>query len=682
MTLTSLALAVIMLLLVPGTAGTLWAFFEDYNRPYPLMDYTPQEIGIYDTVYEKLHESDCRDCHGNNLADRHHLTDKVVLYGQCTACHDLIPYAPYVIAIRDCLTSGCHSADDLDTNGWHHDTDLSGSDSCTACHNPNLIAEITPIRDPETYPPSVITPTPFSCENCHWEQRVKAAAAGFNPNTSPTKHAGHPSTYDHYDQHGNPVGYHEYSKPIYGNMYAHHMGFEGNVAIDCYICHALDPDDPDWAPDNLKLIRACEVCHTPESLHSILPHVSEANGWQAGGFHTSSEKSDPTKDVEPTVYTTFSTNQTCFACHGKGPSDPPPSDPCAGGTPFIDTTIEGILPKYSACGGVVTLRGTNFGEEHIEGRKVQMKLKGIGNPWIDVPIASWTDTRIEFHIPCMVFEVGNHKVRVKTECDNSNKVILGLKDWVTVTSVSPDSGACGQWITIRGDSFGNEQSKMFPDGYHGISRIVEVGSPQGTFTATRHKDWANKRIKARFTRFFEDLENPNTGNRNFVQDDGTGNCPQEPTTTKCDSLALGTWSITVKAIYYGDEDGSGDLSCGDTVFQVTLGEPGQYDLTNAPIVYKLSPRQIERYQILRIYGLNFGPAQTGAEVRIGTAKQADDPLSGQGKLLDIIRAWSNTRIKVKVKVRLMWEGKTKYVWVERDDFKSNHKKLQILEPLP
>ena len=121
-----------------GSPGTVWAQYATHNRPNPLMDYVPQEIGIHDTVYWELGESDCRRCHGNSLADRHHLTDTVVLYGLCTPCHDPIPEPPHVVAIRDCLTSGCHSWDDLDANGWHHNTDLSASNNCTCCHNPNL----------------------------------------------------------------------------------------------------------------------------------------------------------------------------------------------------------------------------------------------------------------------------------------------------------------------------------------------------------------------------------------------------------------------------------------------------------------------------------------------------------------------------------------------------------------
>ena len=52
--------------LIYGVPGGLWAdlTYQPYNRPNPLMDYAPQQIGIYDTMYEELKKRDCRQCHG------------------------------------------------------------------------------------------------------------------------------------------------------------------------------------------------------------------------------------------------------------------------------------------------------------------------------------------------------------------------------------------------------------------------------------------------------------------------------------------------------------------------------------------------------------------------------------------------------------------------------------------
>ena len=88
-----LALASVLIVLL-ATAGTLWAeqsttLNSTYNRPNPLMDYVPQEYGIYDTHYKFLDEDDCRFCHGNSTADRHHYSDMVLIFGQCTPCHNV-----------------------------------------------------------------------------------------------------------------------------------------------------------------------------------------------------------------------------------------------------------------------------------------------------------------------------------------------------------------------------------------------------------------------------------------------------------------------------------------------------------------------------------------------------------------------------------------------------------------
>jgi hypothetical protein len=663
-----------------GSLATLWADYMDYNRPNPLMDYVPQEIGIYDTMYWELDESHCRSCHGNNVADRHHLT-----FNECTLCHE--SFEP---PISDCLTGGCHSWDDVDTNGWHHNMDLSASDVCIACHDPNLVEEITPFRNFESSPPSIVTPTPFSCENCHWQQDYVPGEDCHNP--------GHPSTYHHYDAWANPTGFYEYMIPIYGNSYTHHMGEKGNVANECSQCHALDPDYPDWDPYNPELIRTCETCHSVSTLHNIAPHVSDTNGWEAIGFHVPYSNTQ-TRDVDPIFYRTwdptdppcapetppgFTASEMCLGCHGDNIPDPPEPDDCDGNIPVINTTVEGIQPRYGSCGVVVTLRGQHFGEERLPGRTVQIRRRQGGSwtgNWTNVPIISWTNTLIEFYIPCsnLTFPAGNYRVKVETECGESNRVNYGLKDSISVTSISPNNGPCNQWIRIWGDSFGNAQSQMFSDGFNGVHRVVDIVSSAGTYTAIRYKDWTSTTFKVRFSDVFEGGDDPYTGNRNFVQDDGSDACPAEPTMLSCVGLDLGDWSVYVKAIYFGDNDASGGLSCGDTIFQVTVSNPMSFELTNAPYINKLLPNKIELKQVMSIFGINFGPSQTNGKVYMGTLDQYNNDT---GRLEPRIRMWSSTKIKFRVKGPPGWQGKTKYVWMTKDGRKSNYREVQILAPLP
>jgi hypothetical protein len=142
------------------------------------------------------------------------------------------------------------------------------------CHDQNVVAEITPFSSFQEYPPSVVTPTPFSCANCHWQQAVVPSAPGFNPDTSPQEDAGHPSTYDHAAWWGDFMGYFEYGRPVLPNVKTHHMGPQSGINSQCFRCHGSNPNDPSWNPDDPELIRFCETCHDVSSLHTILPHVS------------------------------------------------------------------------------------------------------------------------------------------------------------------------------------------------------------------------------------------------------------------------------------------------------------------------------------------------------------------------------------------------------------------------
>ncbi|MEW6379243.1 MAG: hypothetical protein AB1611_06515 [bacterium] len=670
-------------LLIFGTLGVLRAVNMDYNRPRPLMDYVPQEIGIYDTTYGNLIESDCRSCHGNSLADRHHATPTVVRDRRCIVCHQVDPASPSgVFIIRDCTTGGCHSQFDLDANGWHHATDMSSSGNCVTCHNPGLIEPITPRRDLSLYPPSVVTPTPFSCENCHWEQVASATGNPDNP--------GHPSTYSHVNDKGEFMGFFEYQKPIAGNSQTHHMGFLGNVASECYRCHSQNPTNPSWDPFNPQLIRYCEICHSIATLHRIGPHVQNTNGWEAVGFHVSGS-SDPT-DYDPVRYRTwdlagpylpeaepgFTADQQCFGCHGDNVPAPPPPPPSP---PIIDDSAAGIQPSHGCCGAIVTLRGAYFGEEREEGYKVQLNT---GTEWIDMPVHAWTDTLIEFEVPCWtVIAPGNYDVKVVTPSGASNIRVFTIENDCDASShldIDPEEGPCGTWITISLQdpdvgSFGNSRSEMFDDDYHGVCRLVDFASSQGSYTALDYRNWSEDSFEVRFYDFFKDRLD-DEGQRDFIQGGS------EPTLAKGTGMALGKWAVYVKFIYFGDEDASGTLSAGDTIFQVISSDPLYFELTRSPVIYRVTPTRIAHNNLLSIYGLNFGYPQGSGRVRIGSLSEAEHPDLGGGTVLGDIKSWSNTIIKVRVASPPEWAGQYKYVWVEKDRFKSNYQRIKILIPLP
>jgi hypothetical protein len=711
----SLAIVVlVVVLLVFGTFGVLRAINRDYNRSYPLMDYVPQEIGIYDTTYENLTESDCRGCHGNSLADRHHATSTVVRDRNCTACHEVDVNAPGgVLVVRDCTTNGCHSQYDLDTNGWHHNTDLSGSGNCIGCHDPSLIAQITPFRDFSLYPPSVVTPTPFSCENCHFEQ---AASVTGNPDSP-----GHPSTYDHATDTGEFTGFYEYGKPIYGNSDTHHMNFLGNVSSECSQCHTQNPSTPSWDPYDPLLIRYCEICHSAASLHSIGPHVQNSDGWEAVGFHVPYGNTDST-DFDPLRYRTwqatgpylpevepgFTADQQCFGCHGDRVPQPPP--PPSSPPPVLDDSSAGIRPSHGCCGVLVALRGSYFGNEKAKGFTVQLNTGDCSDPlnslspggegwgegasdppgqWIDMPVHAWADTLIEFEIPCWILlEHKNYNVRVVTPAGESNKRVFTVEDCIPpLMQLNPDAGQYGTWIKVSllsqgSGSFGSSRSEIFDDGYHGVYRLVDFVSSQGTYTALDYRNWSNESFEVRAYDFFKDIISPDTGQRNFIQDSDVAD--PEPAISKGYGLAQGTWTVSVKFIYFGDEDHNGVFSAGDIIFQIVTSDALYFELVNVPTIYWITPDKVTNGNSVKIIGLNFGTSQSQGkgEVRIGSKEEAQNPDPDTGTLQGKVQSWSSTQINVKVNAPSSWTGQYKYLWIEKNKVKSNSAMLKILAPLP
>jgi len=676
-----LAFAGVVLLLL-GTAGTLWALNAAYNRPNPLMDYAPQETAIFDTRYDNLGEMDCRGCHGDSLADRHHNTDIVLKDHMCTPCHEVIPDPPGVVVIRDCTTSGCHSWNDVYANGWHHNTDLSGSENCVACHSENIVAEITPFSSFQEYPPSVVTPTPFSCENCHWDQGIVDIGWTAGDPDPAANAAGHPSTYEHEDAWGNFVGYYEYGKPILGNFDNHHMGFKGNVASECYKCHANDPNDPSWDPYDEELIRYCEICHDVATLHTIFPHVGPpgtgnkgaAEGWEAVGFHASGA-GDPTSYVGNsasgiTDSDSFRQNEMCFGCHGD-------AVPEYEGETTSAPNITGMNPLAGCPGAQVEITGSDFGIEKTPERGVKLKE---GTAFIDVPIVSWTDTRIVFEVPAWTFSPGNHKVKVYNEKGSAQTAVkFSLNDCASAQTITPASGACKTIITLANGTgqFGPAQDSISgANATDGVYRTVVIVASQGTYVAGADaiKSWGNNTVKAKLY-----VKASPTLTGWFVDDDGDflyGSGETE--VVSCEGFTLGTYSVYFKYIFYGDDDSSGTYTVGDTVFQVETSNPLTFELTNDPEITGVNPKAFIKGDRIKILGVNFGPTQTTGEVYIGKKSQYNDGAPTGGKLQTRIKMWSSTKIKVKVQAPAAWSGKNRYVWVVKDGKVSNAKKISIL----
>jgi hypothetical protein len=229
-------------------------------------------------------------------------------------------------------------------------------------------------------------------------------------------------------------------------------------------------------------------------------------------------------------------------------------------------------------------------------------------------------------------------------------------------------------LTLRSGTgaFGAAQDTISaPGADDGLYRVIDMASDQGTFTALKIKRWESTEVKFKVTDFFVDLST-----RNFIQDVG------EPTIAACSDLDLGTYTIYIKYIYYSDDDNTGSFTAADTILEVNAGPPFLFELTDEPFISKVQPKQCPNRSRLRLKGVNFGDMQIDGEVRIGKRAEAQDPALGKGKLLDRVKHWSDTRVVTKLNVKGKWEGKNRFVWIEKDGIKSNYKKVEILAPLP
>jgi hypothetical protein len=165
--------------------------------------------------------------------------------------------------------------------------------------------------------------------------------------------------------------------------------------------------------------------------------------------------------------------------------------------------------------------------------------------------------------------------------------------------------------------------------------------------------------------WFEDL------NGNFLRD------TNEPEVLSCDSLNVGTYSVYFKYLFYEDVGTTvGAYDVGDTLYQVETSNPIGYELTNEPGITGANPKALlVAGDVIKIIGINFGPTQNGnAFVYTGSLNQYN---LDTGKLQDKVKAWSSTRVKIKVKAPAGYVGKKKFVWVVKDGMKSNAYKIKF-----
>ena len=312
--------------IVVATALSSWA-----NVPAPPVN---QILGIPDTTFNNLTEEECRACHEDpnitgpiSNVNRHHLlvneplADPTVapnvLPGettyQCLACHPTEwNGSEFVISvIRNCTE--CHKQ--TGGNTVHHATSTAQGGDCVACHG-SLVDNMDDGHYIPTYEPSLVTPWPSgkdiagpngegACTYCH--------AAGIDVMSGvdvKTSNANHHST-----------------------------GF-GDDLTKCFWCH-----DPLAAAS--ELIRRCEGCHGPSSLHNI--QVDSPAAANIGTIEPGLE--DP-------YWGHIGNNDDCFGCHGFTAlsAAAPYSGPVAPGIAMLSavSVTEGTAAEITASGSAFT----------------------------------------------------------------------------------------------------------------------------------------------------------------------------------------------------------------------------------------------------------------------------------------------------------------------------------------
>jgi hypothetical protein len=409
-------------------------------------------------------------------------------------------------------------------------------------------------------------------------------------------------------------------------------------------------------------------------------------GWEATGFHTATPG-----DLEPDVYTEFTANEQCFGCHGTSLPGYFPDIP-AGPPEIGDVASVGLVPDIGACNGYYTLEGIYFGDDQTIDRKVFIRPTSAVDPWEELPILSWTSTRIEFQVPCWLYDEGNYGIRVITEVGASNVVVLKLRYQASVTATSPADGPCRTVLTIQGDDFENfgalgRDTGPNAEGYGEVKVVAFSASMTGDdrFVATVYGSWSDTSFQVLFGDVFLDedgdylqdldVDVPPLGDFPGVGDtdmDGDGLFDSEPLLRQCEDTPTGDYSIYVKTLYYEDLDASSGYSHQDLIHQITTSDPGHYfNVVAIPAVYAVFPSQIERSHycpgpelvnsIVQIYGWGFGADQGDGQIFIGAGYMY--PNNG----VELTRThWTSLKLKAAVDVGPGAKGKQTYIWVKKN----------------
>jgi hypothetical protein len=634
-----------------------------FIRPaYPTMDYVPQNFGIYDTYFDNFKEPECRYCHGASTSERHHST--IYASGESCMCHY---NGAFENPIRDCRVCHVDYGPIGSFGNPHHKSDLAGSGQCNACHL--YVVEVDSV-EPPSYAPGITTPTPYSCENCHWP-------SGKKPDQASTYEGGttgkakflsdwknwfglpKPTYWPDGLAHPKPIeadGLFSTGTLLQGKPYkplnGTHHAVAGAVYPRCYFCHSYGYGQTcSWDANNPYLIRYCENCHSVDAIHGFLEHVTTNNVYTVGGNRNQ----------------TVTADQKCVACHGDSLPYLPPLPPEMPEISFIEPDFGSsgisvnIIPATETCFIQDPVEGLcSFGQK-MTGDTVQMRQAGQGNRWIDVPVNSWSEHLIQVMVPAGTFLPGRTYLRVsKQGVGNSILKAFTLKKDPLIYSLTPDAGSWGTVIGISGEGFGLKKEKIYDNGY-GYSTYVELYSSGQRYRVTQYnvkgstyQSWNDDGISINIA----ELVDVNTGNEVSAHD-----------------LYLGCWDLRVVTDYFKDdgdriynENGHLDIKnsgnpvdlpnasgSGDELLSRAVSDSVCFTVVDPPYISGISPNPVVSQGTVTLYGSDFGATRGTRIIKLWNKNHTRSSVVKNAKIF----SWSDTEIKFQAPANNSLTGKPK-----------------------
>ncbi len=130
---------------------------------------------------------------------------------------------------------------------------------------------------------------------------------------------------------------------------------------------------------------------------------------------------------------------------------------------IIRPSICVLSPNHGKTGDKITIEGTNFGDFQINnGHKSQVLFEDI-----ETEVISWSNNKIVTVVPKGI-KVNKPKIKVILKWKEapagteSNEVTFYMEPYIT--SIEPNKGPVGTYVTIRGGNFGDELGEVFFNG--------------------------------------------------------------------------------------------------------------------------------------------------------------------------------------------------------------------------